>query len=211
MWHIIVPTNYTLYTEKENSLGRQYAHTFILLICYILSLFNCTKELDWQHLRICFATGNKWRKCPCLNFPVNKYLHLFYPHKDLCFSTLTYTSHAHTHSIVLDRSHTSIKLLLTGGTKRGCNPILLLHVLQSQAPHEVHVSLWHETYHKQRLRFIGAAGNLPRLLQWLHRERWREEKTLVPHGAMSHTHWSLKVMITCLSVHHDTLIIIQKY
>ncbi len=98
----------------------------------------------------------------------------------LCFCTLTYTSHAlirkHTH-IVLDWSHTSITLLLTGSTKHGSSPILLLHVLQSQAPHEVHVSLWHETYHKQRLRFIAAAGNLPRLLQWIHRERWGEKNT----------------------------------
>lgn len=137
-------------------------------------------------------------------------------HVDLYFSTLTYTSQAHTHSIVLDRSHTSIKLLLTGGTKRGYNPILVLHVLQSQAPHEVHVSLWHETYHKQRLRFIAAAGNLPRLLQWLHRERWERKNTRCTQGNESYSQSHIlkvyaKAMINHLSMYHGTSIIIWKY
>lgn len=87
---------------------------------------------------------------------------------------------------MLDWSHTSIKLLLTGGTKRGCNPILLLHVLQSQAPHEVHVSLWHETYHKQKLCFIAAAGKLPKRLLGLHRVRWGWG--IVTHRPISHIH-----------------------
>lgn len=101
-----------------------------------------------------------------------------------------------THILTGTHSHTHTALSCIGHTLRlspcclaaQSNPIQYSrHVFCNlEPPHEVRVSLWHQTYHKQRLRFSDAAGNLPRPLQNSGGRRQRVSSLIRTHAHTAH-------------------------
>lgn len=105
-------------------------------------------------------------------------------------------THTYTHRHALTHTHTALSCI--GHTLRlspcclaaQSNPIQYSrHVFCNlEPPHEVRVSLWHQTYHKQRLRFSDAAGNLPRPLQNIGGRRQRVSSLIRTHAHTAHRH-----------------------